>query len=59
LFEKGLDKKFLFTIGIPSTIFVILGGIFSKYINTLYLEMILALFLISLSLLFAELKSQM
>lgn len=52
LFKKGLNKELLLTIGIPSVIFVIIGGIFSKYINTLYLEIALALFLITLSLLF-------
>lgn len=52
LFKKGLNKKLLLTIGIPSVIFVILGGVLSKYIDTLYLEIALALFLIVLSLLF-------
>lgn len=52
LFKKGLNKELLITIGVPSVIFVIVGGIFSKYINAMYLELSLALFLIALSLLF-------
>ncbi len=52
LFKKGLDKKLLLYIGIPSVIFVIIGGILSKYINSIYLEVILGLFLVGFSLLF-------
>lgn len=52
LFKKGLDKKLLLHIGIPSVIFVILGGILSKYLESTNLEIFLALFLIGLSLLF-------
>lgn len=52
LFKKGLDKKLLFSIGIPAVLFVILGGLLSKIFNTLYLEIFLGIFLVSLSLLF-------
>jgi uncharacterized membrane protein YfcA len=52
LFKKGLDKRLLLTIGIPSLVFVILGGIFSKLLNTDYLEIFLAIFLVGFSLLF-------
>lgn len=52
LFRKGLDKKLLVNIGIPSVIFVIIGSYASKYINTTYLEIALGIFLITLSLLF-------
>jgi uncharacterized protein len=52
LFKKGLDKKLLMTIGIPSLLFVVLGGILSKYLNTDYLEIILAVFLVGFSLFF-------
>lgn len=32
LFKKGLNKRLLITIGIPSVIFVVIGGIpFKKY----------------------------
>jgi hypothetical protein len=52
LFKNGLDKKILFQIGIPAVVFVIIGAIASKYINIKYLQLVLALFLIGLSLLF-------
>jgi uncharacterized membrane protein YfcA len=52
LFRKGLDKKMLLNIGLPSVIFVIIGGILSKYLDTEILEIILGIFLVSLSLLF-------
>lgn len=52
LFRKGLNKRMLLNIGLPSVIFVILGGILSKYINAEILESILGIFLVSLSLLF-------
>jgi len=52
LFRQGLDKKLLLHIGLPSVAFVIIGGLLSKYISVLYLEIILGIFLISLSLLF-------
>ena len=52
LFRKGLDKKMLLNIGLPSVVFVILGGILSKYLDTQVLEIILGIFLVSLSLLF-------
>ena len=52
LFKKGLDKKLLLNIGVPSVIFVIIGGLLSKYMNSFYLEIVLGVFLIVLSLLF-------
>lgn len=52
LFRKGLDKKLLLNIGLPSVLFVILGGLLSNYLNTEILKIILALFLIGFSLLF-------
>jgi len=52
LFKKGLDKKLLLNIGLPSVVFVIIGGFFTKVLNSHILEIILALFLVSLSLLF-------
>jgi len=52
LFRKGLDKKLLLNIGLPSVIFVILGGLLSNYLDTEILKIILALFLIGFSLLF-------
>ena len=52
LFKKGLDKKLLISIGIPSVIFVIIGGLISKLLKTSSLEVFLGLFLIALSLFF-------
>lgn len=52
LFKKGLDKKLLFYIGLPSVIFVILGGFLSKWVNSGALEIVLGVFLVVFSLLF-------
>lgn len=52
LFRKGLDKKLLVNIGLPSVAFVILGGFLSKSLNSDYLEVILGVFLIGFSLIF-------
>tara|TARA_R110002072_G_scaffold291622_1_gene459845 strand:- start:1636 stop:2385 length:750 start_codon:yes stop_codon:yes gene_type:complete len=52
LFKKGLDKKLLLNIGIPSVAFVIIGGLLSKILAGGILEILLAIFLIGLSLLF-------
>ncbi|ASV30221.1 sulfite exporter TauE/SafE family protein [Maribacter cobaltidurans] len=52
LFKKGLDKKLLMNIGIPSVIFVVVGGFLTKVMDSFFLEIALALFLVCLSLLF-------
>ncbi|KGL63960.1 sulfite exporter TauE/SafE family protein [Polaribacter sp. Hel1_85] len=52
LFKKGLNKKLLINIGIPSVLFVIIGGLLSKYIDSFKLEIFLGIFLIAFSLLF-------
>lgn len=49
LFKKGLDKMLLINIGIPSVVFVILGGVLSKYLNSTYLEIFLGIFLVVFS----------
>lgn len=51
-FRKGLDKKLILYLGIPSVIFVIIGGLLAKYVTTTYLEIALGVFLVSLSGLF-------
>ena len=51
LFKKGLDKNLLLYIGLPSVIFVIIGGIVSRYLDTVLLELLLGIFLVVLSLL--------
>ena len=52
LFKKGLNKRLLLYIGIPSVIFVVVGGLLSKFLNTYFLEIILGIFLVGLSALF-------
>lgn len=52
LFKKGLNKFLLFYIGVPSILFVIIGGLASKYISSIYLEIFLGIFLVFLSALF-------
>jgi uncharacterized protein len=52
LFRQGLDKRLVLYLGVPAVVFVIIGGILSKYLATTYLETALGIFLISLSLLF-------
>lgn len=52
LFKKGLDKKLLLRIGVPSVVFVIVGGFLSSVVDSKWLEIGLAVFLVSLSLLF-------
>jgi len=52
LFRKGLDKQLILYIGVPSVIFVTIGGLLSNEINIRLLELILAVFLIGLSLFF-------
>ncbi|MHA7830883.1 MAG: sulfite exporter TauE/SafE family protein [Flagellimonas sp.] len=52
LFKKGLDKKLLLYIGVPSVIFVIAGGFLSKVVDSGSLEIVLGVFLVVFSLLF-------
>lgn len=49
-FRKGFDKKLIISIGIPATVLVIAGAFLSKFIETKILEILLALFLIVVSL---------
>jgi len=50
-FRKGFDKKLILTIGLPAVIFVICGAFLSKFVNGSLLQILLAIFLIILSLL--------
>jgi uncharacterized membrane protein YfcA len=52
LFRKGIDRSLIINIGVPSVIFVVIGGVLSKWIQPLLLELFLGVFLIILSLLF-------
>ena len=51
-FKKGLDKNLIIWLGVPAVLFVIIGGIISKFLETEFLEIILGGFLIVLSLVF-------
>jgi len=52
LFKKGLDKRLIWSMGIPSVVFVVLGGFLSKWVNPFYLEVVLVVFLLVFSLFF-------
>ncbi|MCR9265181.1 MAG: sulfite exporter TauE/SafE family protein [Flavobacteriaceae bacterium] len=52
LFKKGLDKKLLLYIGVPSVFFVIVGGFLSKLVDGYALTLVLGVFLVVFSLLF-------
>lgn len=52
LFRKGLDKRLLLTIGAPSVVFVVLGGVLSNYVDARFLEVGLGIFLTVFSLVF-------
>lgn len=52
LFREGLDKKLLLNIGVPSVLFVIIGGLLSNYLDTSILKILLGVFLTFFSLLF-------
>lgn len=56
MFRKGFDKRLALTIGIPAMLFVAAGAFLSKFINEEYLEVILGVFLVLLSLLFLLFK---
>ncbi len=57
LFRKGFDKGLLIKLGIPSILFVVVGAYLSKFFDSSILEISLAIFLISLSLLFLIFKN--
>lgn len=57
LFKQGLDKKLILYMGIPSVLFVIFGGLLSKHLTSISLEVFLGCFLILLSLLFLIAKT--
>lgn len=56
-FRKGFDKKLVLSIGIPAVLFVIIGGVLSKYIPTQLLEISLVIFLITVSLILLTFKT--
>lgn len=56
-FHKGFDKKLILQLGVPAVIFVIIGAILSDFVAAFWLEIVLAIFLISLSLALLILKN--
>jgi uncharacterized membrane protein YfcA len=48
-FRKGFDRKLIISVGVPAILAVILGAFLSKFIETKILEIILAIFLITVS----------
>lgn len=51
-FRNGVDRKLMFTLGLPAVIFVIIGSYMSRFIDSKWLEIALSFFLIVLSLFF-------
>ncbi len=51
-FRNGFDKKCILFIGIPAIVFVIVGAYISQFIKTNLLELLLAVFLVTISLIF-------
>ena len=58
LFKSGIDKRLLLNIGLPSVVFVLLGGFLSKWLNSSLLEILLGIMLIGLSIYFLIRKTQ-
>ncbi len=56
-FRQGYDKKLILTIGLPAVVFVIVGAWFSKFLDIKILEILLAVFLIGLSLVLLVFKN--
>lgn len=52
LFRKGMDKRLVLYMGLPAVLFVIIGGILSKYVAPDVAEKTLGAFLVALSAIF-------
>ncbi len=52
VFRHGFDKKLILYLGIPATLFVILGAWLSQFSSTKWLEISMGIFLILIALLF-------
>ena len=55
-FREGFDKNLILNLGLPAILFVIIGAYLSKFIDTKYLELGLAIFLISISIILLVFK---
>ena len=49
MFRGGVDKRLLLTLGVPSVAFAMLGGLATTFVDTAWLELGLAIFLMALS----------
>ena len=49
LFRAGIDRRLLVRLGVPSVLFAVLGGLAGTLVDTVWLERLLAVFLIGLS----------
>jgi uncharacterized protein len=56
-FHKGYDRKLILSIGIPAVLFVTAGAYCSRFIATTWLEILLAAFLIVVSLSFMLIRN--
>ena len=52
LFRKGFDKNVVLKMGVPAVVFVGIGALLTKRFDSFYLEMIMSIFMIGLSILF-------
>lgn len=57
LFRTGFDKKLIINIGIPAILFVLLGAYLTKYFDNKILEILLAIFLITISIILMIFKN--
>lgn len=57
LFRKGFDKRLIVWIGIPAVLFVIIGAFLSRFLDSSILQIMLAVFLIVISLLLLIFKN--
>lgn len=52
LFKKGIDKKLILLLGVPSVIFVLLGSYLTSFFDSFWLVLLLNIFLIAIAALF-------
>ncbi len=52
LFRHGIDKKLLLQLGLPAIVFVLIGGVLTRYFDNSKLELFLGIFLVCMSLWF-------
>ena len=57
LFRKGFDKRLVIRIGIPAVAFVIAGAFLSRFMDSTILQLLLAVFLIVISIVLLVFKN--